>query len=68
MKAISGKRLCYLLRQKGWQHKRTTSSHHIYSKKGEYYAISIPVHGSKSLKIGLQKKIMKIAGIEETEL
>ena len=30
--------------------------------------ISVPVHGNKPLKIGLQKHLMKIAGIDEIEL
>ena len=68
LKAVSGKRLCYLIQQKGWQHKRIKGSHHIYSKAGEVYPISVPVHGNQSLKIGLQKKIMTVAGIEESEL
>ena len=68
MKAVSGKRLCYLIQQKGWQRKHIKGSHHIFSKAGEVYPVSIPVHGNKSLKIGLQKKIMIVAGIEESEL
>ena len=68
MKAVSGKRLCYLIQQKGWQRKHIKGSHHIFSKAGEVYPVSITVHGNKSLKIGLQKKIMTVAGIEESEL
>ena len=68
MKTVSGKRLCYLIQQKGWQRKRIKGSHHIFSKAGEVYPISIPVHGNQSLKVGLQKKIMALAGIDESEL
>ena len=60
--------MCYLIRKKGWQLKRIKGSHHIYVKEGEIYPISIPVHGNKSLKVGLQKKIMNITGIEDHEL
>jgi len=68
LKAINGKRLCQLLEAKGWELKRINGSHHIYVKAGSIVRISVPVHGNKSLKIGLQKHHMKIAGIDESEL
>ncbi|MFN2458299.1 MAG: type II toxin-antitoxin system HicA family toxin [Chitinophagaceae bacterium] len=43
-------------------------SHHIYTKKGTVYRISVPVHKSKDLKVGLLKSLMKIADINENEL
>jgi len=68
LKAVSGKRFCKLVEAKGWELKRVNGSHHIYSKAGENARISIPVHGNTPLKIGLQKHLMKIAGISENEL
>ncbi|MGZ8907968.1 MAG: type II toxin-antitoxin system HicA family toxin [Methylobacter sp.] len=68
MKAVSGKRLCRLLEIKGWELKRINGSHYIYAKSGNNLRISVPVHGDSPLKIGLQKQIMKMAGIEESEL
>lgn len=68
MKTISGKRLCQLIEAKGWELKRINGSHHIYAKTGEASRISIPVHGNKSLKMGLQKYLIKVAGIDESEL
>lgn len=68
MKAISGKRLCQLLEGKGWELKRVNGSHHIYAKAGTTARISVPVHGNKPLKLGLQKHLMKVAGIDEPEL
>jgi len=68
LKAINGKRLCQLLEAKGWELKRINASHNIYAKAGRIVRISVPVHGNKSLKIGLQKHHMKIAGIDESEL
>lgn len=68
MKAISGKRLCQLLEDKGWELKRINGSHHIYAKAGIIARISVPVHGNKPLKIGLLRHLMKIAAIDETEL
>jgi predicted RNA binding protein YcfA (HicA-like mRNA interferase family) len=68
LKAVSGKRFCRLLEEKGWKPKRITGSHHIYAKSGSTARISVPVHGNTPLKIGLQLYMMKIAGINASEL
>ena len=68
MKAVSGKEFARLLEKKGWILKHTKGSHHVYMKEGNVVRISVPVHGNRSLKIGLQKHVMKIAEIEEEEL
>ena len=68
MKTISGKRLCKILEVKGWQLKRVTGSHHIYTKPGSNLRITVPVHSNRDLKIGLLKAIMKMARITEDEL
>ena len=68
MKALTGKAFCRLLEKHGWQLKRIKGSHHIYAKDGISVRISVPVHGNKTLKRGLQKHLMKISGIEEIEL
>jgi predicted RNA binding protein YcfA (HicA-like mRNA interferase family) len=68
MKAISGKRLARLLEQRGWTLARISGSHQIYTKAGSEVRITIPIHGSKSLKTGLQRHLMKLAGIAESDL
>ena len=68
MKAVSGKRLCQLLEARGWRLRRINGSHHIYMKEGVAARISVPVHGNTVLKRGLQKHLMKIARIEDSEL
>jgi len=68
MKAISGKDFCKLLEKKGWQLARVQGSHHIYTKDDEISRISVPVHGSQSLKKGLQRHIMKLSDISDSEL
>jgi predicted RNA binding protein YcfA (HicA-like mRNA interferase family) len=65
LKAVNGKSLCRLLESKGWELKRVTGSHHIYAKSGNPVRISVPVHGNTPLKIGLQRHLMKMAGINE---
>ena len=68
MKTISGKHVCKILEEKGWQLKTIRGSHHVYMKTGRKERISVPVHGNKDLKVGLLRAIMKIAEIEENEL
>ena len=68
MKALTGKAFCRLLEKNGWQLKRIKGSHHIYAKDGIPVRLSVPVHGNKALKRGLQRHFMKIIGIEESEL
>lgn len=65
MKTISGKRLCRMLQAQGRRLARIKGSHHIFVKKGIVETISVPVHGDKGLKQGLQKHLMKIAEIKE---
>jgi len=68
MKSVSGKRLARLLERRGWSLQRVTGSHHIYTKLGSEVRITVPIHGNKALKIGLQRHLMKLAGIEDTDL
>ncbi len=68
MKTISGRGFARLIDKKGWVLRRTKGSHHIYVKQGNPARISIPIHGNQLLKIGLLKHLLKIAGIDESEL
>jgi predicted RNA binding protein YcfA (HicA-like mRNA interferase family) len=68
MKVISGKRMCQILEEKAWSLARVTGSHHIYVRPGSNLRITVPMHGNQDLKIGLQRAIMKLAGITEEEL
>ncbi len=65
---MSGKRLCRLMEIKGWELKRINGSHCIYAKSGSNLRISVPVHGDTALKMGLQKQLMKMTNIDESEL
>jgi predicted RNA binding protein YcfA (HicA-like mRNA interferase family) len=68
MKTISGKRMCRILEAKGWKLADVTGSHRIFVTAGKNVRISVPVHGNRDLKIGLQRAVMKLAGIKEEEL
>ena len=68
MKAITGKRMAKLAEGKGWILARINGSHHIYTNEGRLERVVIPIHGNKSLKIGLQRSLMKIIPVTEDEL
>ena len=68
MKIVSGKRFCRILEVKGWKLARIRGSHRIYAKQGSDIRISVPVHGDASLKRGLQRHLMKLANVQESEL
>ncbi|MCY3822201.1 MAG: type II toxin-antitoxin system HicA family toxin [Gammaproteobacteria bacterium] len=68
MKAVGGKRFCQLLEKRGWELRRIRGSHHIFVRTGYAVRISVPVHGNRPLKAGLQGHLMKLAGIDESEL
>jgi predicted RNA binding protein YcfA (HicA-like mRNA interferase family) len=68
MKSVSGKFLCKVVEQRGWNLKRITGSHYIYVKRSVNPILSIPVHGNRDLPIGTLKSIMKDAGLREEDL
>jgi predicted RNA binding protein YcfA (HicA-like mRNA interferase family) len=67
VKQVSGSQFAKILERKGWELKRVKGSHHVYMKDDNPARISIPIHGSKPLKIGLMRFIMKIAEIDESD-
>jgi predicted RNA binding protein YcfA (HicA-like mRNA interferase family) len=68
MKSVSGKELARLLEQRGWSLLRIHGSHHIYGKTGSVVRLSVPTHGNKPLKVGLLKHLLKMAGLQESDL
>lgn len=68
MKAATGKRIAKLAEQKGWKLARINGSHHVYIKEGRIERVVIPVHGNQTLKVGLQRALMKIIPVSEEEL
>lgn len=60
MKPLSGRQLCRLLEAHGWTLRRVHGSHHIYGKSGSDHRLSVPVHGNRDLKGGLQRHLLKL--------
>jgi predicted RNA binding protein YcfA (HicA-like mRNA interferase family) len=68
VKLLSGKEFAKLVERHGWQLLRVHGSHHIYGKTGSPTRLSIPIHGTQSLKLGLLAHLAKQAGLTEEEL
>jgi predicted RNA binding protein YcfA (HicA-like mRNA interferase family) len=68
MKNISGRELARVLEQHGWRLLRIHGSHHIYGKDGSIVRLSVPIHGKEPLKSGLLNHLLKMAGLDESDL
>lgn len=68
MKSISGRDLARALEREGWALLRIHGSHHIYGKAGSIVRLSVPIHGSKALKIGLLRHLLRSAGLSEDDV
>jgi predicted RNA binding protein YcfA (HicA-like mRNA interferase family) len=68
MKSVTGRRMAKLAERKGWMLARINGSHHVYTKEGRIERVVIPIHGNRTLKIGLQRSLMKIIPVDEDEL
>jgi predicted RNA binding protein YcfA (HicA-like mRNA interferase family) len=64
VKALSGQEFARMLESHGWSLQRINGSHHIYAKAGSPVRISVPIHGHETLKVGLQRHLMKLAGLQ----
>ena len=67
MKSISGKAFCKLLHLHGWQLQRIRGSHHIYTHPSRTEILTVPVYGNQDLKIGTLRKLLKDAGLAESD-
>jgi predicted RNA binding protein YcfA (HicA-like mRNA interferase family) len=68
VKAVSGRELAKLLEMHGWSLLRIQGSHHIYGKPGSVVRLSVPIHGTRPLKSGLLKHLLRMADLSEEEL
>jgi len=58
---MNGKEAIRKLESEGWRLHRVNGSHHIMHKNG--VSVSVPVHGSKDLRIGTLTSIGKQTGV-----
>jgi predicted RNA binding protein YcfA (HicA-like mRNA interferase family) len=68
MRPLSGRTFAKILEKHGWTLRRINGSHHTYGKADSVVRISVPIHGNKALKAGLQTHLAKVAGLTEKDL
>jgi predicted RNA binding protein YcfA (HicA-like mRNA interferase family) len=68
MKAVSGRDFAKLLERRGWRLLRVAGSHHIYGRDASIVRLTVPIHGNRPLKTGLQRHLMKLAEIADGDL
>ena len=59
---MTGKEMVKLLREHGWEVDRISGSHYILIKGNK--TLSVPVHGKKDLKKGIQQALLKEGGLK----
>jgi predicted RNA binding protein YcfA (HicA-like mRNA interferase family) len=67
MKALSGKELARVLERHGWKLLRVRGSHHVFGRSGRQRPLVIPIHGNRSLSVGMIRDLMKEAGLSEED-
>lgn len=67
MRSMTGRELVRLVERHGWTLLRISGSHHIYGKPGSVVRLSIPIHGSKPLKTGLLRHLLKSSDVPPSE-
>lgn len=69
MKQLNARQLQKELNIRGWTFARMADGSHMQFKKlGVPQLITIPVHGSRPIRPGLLRKILRDAGISPSEL
>ncbi len=68
MKQVSGRQLARVMQERGWRLARMHGSHYIFTMPNRRERLVIPMHGNRPLKVGLLRSLMKIAGLEESDL
>jgi predicted RNA binding protein YcfA (HicA-like mRNA interferase family) len=65
---LSGKEFGRLLERRGWRLVRVHGGHYIYTRPDSDVRLSVPVHGSRPFKVGLFTHLLKMAGIDPSDL
>jgi predicted RNA binding protein YcfA (HicA-like mRNA interferase family) len=68
MRPVSGKRMCKVLEARGWTLARIEGPHYVYVREGPPRNIPVLVHGNRDLKPGMQRAIMRQAGLTDSDL
>jgi predicted RNA binding protein YcfA (HicA-like mRNA interferase family) len=68
MNPVFGREFARIIERRGWTLLRVNGSHHIFGRAGEQARLSVPIHGTKPLKLGLQRHLAKLAGLSDADL
>lgn len=63
----SGRKIIRVFRKAGWIVDHIEGSHHILVKEGVEEILSVPVHGTKPIKVGLLKGLIRDSGLTNEE-
>ncbi|MBI4652483.1 type II toxin-antitoxin system HicA family toxin [Candidatus Desantisbacteria bacterium] len=67
LRILSGREVCSILAQHGFQKERTRGSHIVMQKKLLQSTITVPVPDHKEIRIGTLQSIIRQSGIPKTE-
>ena len=67
LRILSGKDVCSILAQHGFQEVRRRGSHVVMQKKLPQTTITVPVPDHKEIRIGTLQSIIRQSGIPKTE-
>jgi predicted RNA binding protein YcfA (HicA-like mRNA interferase family) len=67
LRILSGKDVCSILAQHGFQEERRRGSHVVMQKKLPQTTITVPVPDHKEIRIGTLQSIIRQSGIPKTE-
>jgi predicted RNA binding protein YcfA (HicA-like mRNA interferase family) len=67
MKPVTGRAFCRALERKEWRLARIHGSHRIYVDPSGKLRVSVPVHGNRDLKKGLQAALIKLSGLGDAD-
>jgi predicted RNA binding protein YcfA (HicA-like mRNA interferase family) len=67
LRILSGKEVCSILAQHGFQEVRRRGSHVVMQKKAPPTTITVPVPDHKEIRIGTLQSIIRQSGIPKTE-
>ena len=64
---IQGKQAIAAFSRDGFSVARINGSHHIMKKPGHIFLLTVPVHGSQTLKPGTLRNLIRTAGLTVEE-
>ncbi len=67
MRSVSGREFARIIERRGWTLLRVSGSHYIYGKSGSIVRLSVPIYGSKPLKTGLLRHLIKLADLVDED-